>query len=174
MNDNKPSPELVLIAAVARNGVIGRDNALPWRLKADLAHFKRTTVGHPIIMGRKTWESLGRPLPGRRNLVLTRNTDYAATGAEVFTSADDAITALGEQDRVFVIGGAEIYRQLLSQADRLILTEIWADLEGDAHFPDIDPGVFEELRRESCNADADNEFDFDFVEYVRRPELGTE
>jgi dihydrofolate reductase len=109
--------EIILVAARARNGVIGRDNGLPWRLKADLAHFKRVTMGHPIVMGRKTWESLGRALPGRRNLVVTRNPAYSAEGAEVFTTPQAAIEAAND-DAVYVIGGAELYRQLLATADR--------------------------------------------------------
>lgn len=161
-------PEIVLIAAVARNGVIGRDNQLPWRLKSDLQHFKATTTGSPILMGRHTWESLGRPLPGRRNLVVTRNLEYAAPGAEVFDSPEAALETMHGAPRVFVIGGAELYRQILDQADRLLITEVWADVEGDAHFPEIDPACFEETRREEHSADPDNEHDFDFVEYRRR------
>lgn len=160
-------PEITLIAAVARNGVIGRENTLPWRLKADLAHFKRSTLGHPIVMGRKTWESLGRPLPGRRNLVVTRNARYVAEGAEVFTDPQAAIAAAGA-DTVYVIGGAELYRQLLDQADRLVLTEVAADVEGDAHFPGFDRSAFEEVAREAHTADTDNEHDYAFVEYRRR------
>ncbi|MDR1855305.1 MAG: dihydrofolate reductase [Azoarcus sp.] len=162
------APELVLIAAVARNGVIGRENALPWRLKSDLAHFKRVTLGNPVLMGRKTWESLGRPLPGRRNLVLTRQTDYAAPGAEVFASADEALAAVDGTARVFVIGGAEIYRALLPRADALLLTEVAAEVEGDARFPAVDRTVFKETARESHPAGADDDHAFDFVEYRRR------
>lgn len=160
-------PEIVLIAAVARNGVIGRENGLPWRLKADLAHFKRTTLGHPIVMGRKTWESLGRPLPGRRNIVVTRNAQYRAEGAEVFTNVDAAIAAAGD-GTVCVIGGAELYRQLLERASKLVLTEVAAEVEGDAHFPDVDRQTFIEISREQHRADADNEHDYAFVEYRRR------
>ncbi|NMG01079.1 dihydrofolate reductase [Aromatoleum toluolicum] len=160
-------PDVVLIAAVARNGVIGRDNALPWRLKADLAHFKATTVGHPVLMGRKTWESLGRPLPGRRNLVVTRDESYAASGAEVFASLDAALAAAGD-GKVFVIGGAEIYRQLLDRADALVLTEVGAEVDGDAFFPAFDRSLFTESRRETHAADTNNEFPFDFVEYRRK------
>ncbi|AKU13087.1 dihydrofolate reductase [Azoarcus sp. CIB] len=164
---NTTRPEVVLIAAVARNWVIGRNNALPWRLKADLAHFKATTVGHPVLMGRKTWESLGRPLPGRRNLVVTRDSAYAASGAEVFASLDAALAAAGD-GKVFVIGGAEIYRQLLERADGLVLTEVGAEVDGDAFFPDFDRSRFTETRRESHAEDANNEFAFDFVEYRRK------
>ncbi|THF61555.1 dihydrofolate reductase [Pseudothauera rhizosphaerae] len=160
-------PELVLIAAVARNGVIGRENALPWRLKADLAHFKAVTTGHPVLMGRKTWESLGRPLPGRRNLVVSRDPAWQAAGAERFPSPAAALAAAKGAERVFVIGGADLYRQLIDQADTVMLTEVWADVEGDARFPEFDRPQFEELARESRQADADNEFGFDFVTYRR-------
>ena len=166
MNAND-RPEVVFVVAVARNGVIGRDNKLPWRLKADLAHFKATTMGRPILMGRKTWESLGRPLPGRRNLVVTRNPEYVAAGAEVFTGIDAALGAV-EGDRVCVIGGAELYGQLLDRVDVLVVTELQADVAGDAYFPDFDRASFVETRREHHPADEQNEFPFDFVEYRRR------
>lgn len=162
-----PRPEIVLIAAVAHNGVIGRDNALPWRLKADLAHFRAVTMGHPVLMGRKTWESLAKPLPGRRNIVLTRQTGYKAQGAEVFSSPAQALAALTDAARVFVIGGAEIYRLLLQKADSLILSEVAADVAGDACFPDFDRANFQEISRATRSADADNEYAVDFVEYRR-------
>lgn len=161
--------EVILIAAMARNGVIGRENTLPWRLKADLAHFKTVTTGHPVLMGRKTWESLGRPLPGRRNVVITRNTAYVANGAELYPSPASALQSLAGQEKVFVIGGEEIYRQMLSLADTVLLTEVAAEVEGDAHFPALDPRDFTAVSREAHKADADNEFDFEFVEYRRRP-----
>ena len=165
-----PRPAITLIAAVARNGTIGRDSALPWRLKADLAHFRAVTMGHPVLMGRKTWESLAKPLPGRRNLVLTRQPGYRAQGAEVFASADEALAALEGTAHVFVIGGAEIYRILLQKADTLLLTEIAADVVGDAYFPDFERARFQEVSRTTRMADADNEYSFDFVEYRRIPE----
>lgn len=134
-------PNLALIVAVARNGIIGCTNeegrgALPWHLPEDLKHFKETTSGHPIIMGRKTWESLGRPLPNRRNMVITRQTGYPAPGAELFGSLPEAITAVGDT-RAFVIGGAELYRQALPLAGQLIMTEVGIDAEGDTMFPAI-------------------------------------
>jgi len=162
-----PRPEIVTIAAVARNGVIGRDNALPWRLKADLAHFRAATMGHPVLMGRKTWESLAKPLPGRRNLVLTRQPGYRAQGAEVFASVEEALAALKDAARVFVIGGAEIYRILLQKTDILLLSEVAADVAGDARFPDFDRACFKEVSRTTHAADADNEYAVDFVEYRR-------
>ena len=160
--------EIVLIAAVARNGTIGRDNELPWRLKADLQHFRALTLGHPILMGRKTWESLGRPLPGRRNLVVSRAPGFRAEGAECFADPAAAIAAAGKAPTLFVIGGAQLYAQLLPHADRLELTEVHADVDGDAHFPAFDPAQFIEERREAHHADADHAFAFDFVRYRRR------
>ena len=160
--------EIIIIAALARNGVIGIDNGLPWRLKADMQHFRALTMGHPVLMGRKTWESLGRPLPGRRNLVVTRDAQFHAEGAEVFHHTEEAIAAATDADRLFVIGGAQIYTTLLPRADRLELTEIGADVSGDAHFPPFDRADFIEERCERRTADADNEFDFDFVTYRRR------
>lgn len=162
------TPEITLIAAVARNGVIGRNNGLPWRLKADMQHFRAMTMGHPVVMGRKTWESLGRPLSGRRNIVVTRDTQFRAEGAEVFHSPEAALAAAGDAERIFVIGGAQLYNTLLPRADRLELTEIWADVEGDAHFPLFDRSDFVEERRDARTADADNDFDFDFVSYRHR------
>lgn len=162
------TPEIVIVAALARNGVIGRDNGLPWRLKADLQHFRALTMGHPILMGRKTWESLGRPLPGRRNLVVTRDAEFEAVGAEVFTDPEAAIAAAAGAERLFVIGGAQLYKTLFPRAERLALTEVWADVEGDAHFPMFDRSDFVEERRDVRTADADNEYDYDFVDYRRR------
>lgn len=161
------TPEIILVAAVARNGVIGRDNGLPWRLKADLQHFRALTMGHPMVMGRKTWASLGRPLPGRRSLVVSRDPTFEAEGAEVFTSPEAAIAAAADAEKIFVIGGAQLYASLLDRADRLELTEVWADVEGDAHFPLLDRSDFVEERRDVRTADEDNEFDYDFVQYRR-------
>ncbi len=142
---------LTLIAAVARNGVIGKDNALPWHLPADLRHFKALTSGHTVIMGRKTWESLPekfRPLPGRQNIVVTRNAGYAASGASVVTSLADAVAAASDSE-AFVIGGAELYVAALPLADRLQLTEIDADYEGDTWFPPRDPQQWRETSRDA-------------------------
>lgn len=162
------TPELIIIAALARNRVIGRDNSLPWRLRADLQHFKVTTMGHPILMGRKTWSSLGRPLLGRRNLVLTRDPLFRAEGASCFASPDAALASVSDCDKVFVIGGAELYRQMLDRADRLMLTEIAADIEGDAYFPVVVWNAFEEISRTPGRADEHNQYDHAFVEYRRR------
>jgi dihydrofolate reductase len=141
------TPCISLIVARARNGVIGRDGALPWKIPGELAHFKRVTLGHPIVMGRKTWESLGRPLPGRRNIVVTRNAGYAAPGAEVVTSLAAALALCQGVAEVFVIGGAELYAQALPLATRAVVTEIDADFDGDARFPALDPRHWHETAR---------------------------
>lgn len=158
-------PRLTLIAAVARNGVIGRDNQLPWKLSEDLKHFKALTMGHPMIMGRKTWESLPGILPGRPHIVVTRNPDYVAAGATVVTSLHAAVTAAGDTDEVFLIGGAELYAQAFEFADRLQLTEIDADFEGDAFFPNWDRSQWREVARETHNTDAG--LGYAFVTYAR-------
>lgn len=154
--------ELIIIVARAKNGVIGVNNQLPWKLPEDLKHFKEMTLGHPIIMGRNTWESLGRPLPGRRNLVVTRNSAYNPEGAEVFNSLDDAIDACSGCDKVFIIGGAQIYEQAMTMADTLIVTEVDLDIAGDAYFPEIEPENWEEIARESHH---NGSLGFDFVTY---------
>jgi dihydrofolate reductase len=159
---------LTLIAALARNGVIGVDNRLPWHLPEDLQRFKALTMGQAVIMGRKTWESLPpkfRPLPGRRNIVVTRDAAYVAEGATVVHSLTDAAAAAGEQT-AFVIGGAELYRQALPLASRLELTEIDADFAGDAHFPDFDRAAWREVARSGGRAAAG--FGYAFVSYERR------
>jgi len=157
--------QLILVVAYARNRVIGRDNALPWRLRGDLAHFKRTTLGHPIVMGRKTWESLGRPLPGRRNIVITRDPAYAAEGATVVHTLEDALAAAGDAARVFVIGGAQIYAATLDRADTIIATEVHADVPGDAWFPLLPAGQWRESSREA--QPPEDGLGYDFVTYDR-------
>ncbi len=157
-------PQISLIVAYASNRVIGRDNTLPWRLPGDLAHFKRTTLGKPIVMGRKTWESLGRPLPGRHNVVITRDEAYAATGATVVTSLDAALAACADAQDVFVIGGEAIFALALPHADRLIATEIQADVEGDTWFPPLPAGWRETAREPQPE---ENGLTYDFVTYVR-------
>jgi len=159
---------LTLIVARARNGTIGRDNTLPWRLPEDLAHFKRTTMGAPIIMGRKTWDSIGKPLPGRRNIVVSRNPDLKIEGAEVAPSLEDAQRLCIGVQQVFLIGGAQLYAEALPSADRLVVTEIDADVEGDAFFPAIDRMQWLETSRESHHSEA-NGFDYAFVIYDRPP-----
>lgn len=123
------------VVAVARNGVIGHTNGLPWRLPADLAFFKRLTMGHPIIMGRKTYESIGKPLPGRLNIVVTRSPGFAAPGCTVVGTLDDAYRAAGDAAEVFIIGGAQIYEAAFASADRIYLTEVESEITGDTYFP---------------------------------------
>ncbi|WP_420224042.1 dihydrofolate reductase [Pigmentiphaga litoralis] len=155
-----------LIVAYSRNRVIGRDNQLPWRLRGDLAHFKRTTLGQPILMGRKTWESLGRPLPGRTNIVITRNPGYVAEGAVVVTSLAEALAACGDAPHAFVIGGAQIYGEALPGATQLIATEVDVDTEGDAFFPPLPEGHWDEVAREA--QPEEDGLRYDFVTYRRR------
>jgi dihydrofolate reductase len=163
-------PSISIIVGRARNGVIGRGGDLPWRLPEDLAHFKRTTMGHPVIMGRKTWDSivarLGKPLPGRRNIVVSRN-GQRYEGAEVVPSLDAALALCAHSDEAFVIGGAQLYALALPRATRVYATEIDADFDGDAFFPALDPAVWREVRRERHHAKPPNDFDFDFVTYER-------
>lgn len=159
---------LTLIAAVARNGAIGKGNALLWRLPEDLQFFKRTTLGSPIIMGRKTFDSIGKPLPGRRNIVITRDTGWLAAGVEVAHSLDAALHLVADVPRAFIIGGGQIYAEALPRADELVLTEVDRDFEGDAFFPAWDKAAFDELSREAHHAPAPNDFDYAFVTYRRR------
>ena len=171
MPDETRRPLLALIAAVARNGVIGRDNAMPWHLPEDLKHFRLTTTGHAVIMGRRTWDSLPpkvQPLPGRRNVVLTRQPGWQASGAEVVPSLDAALALLHDQTRVFVMGGAAVYAATLPQADELWLTEIARDFDGDVVFPSFDRSAFVETSRAPQRAAAPNDFAFDFAVYRRR------
>ena len=135
-------PEIVIIAAVAKNRVIGKDNTLIWNIPEDMAHFKALTSGQTVIMGRKTWESLPprfRPLPGRRNIVISRQADFAAPGAELAASLEAALQLAAQAETAFIIGGEQIYRQAMDVADRLEITEVDLEPEGDAWFPAIDP-----------------------------------
>jgi dihydrofolate reductase len=165
--------DIVLVVAVAENGVIGQGNAIPWRLKSDMQRFKALTMGKPVVMGRRTFESLRRPLPGRTNIVITRNAEYRAAGAVVTTSFEAARSvALGDALRRFateiaVIGGAEIYAQWMAVADRLEVTEVHGKPDGDTYFPPIDPVKWEEVARTpQVRADGDMA-DFSYVSYKR-------
>ncbi|MBK3659788.1 dihydrofolate reductase [Bradyrhizobium diazoefficiens] len=168
--------EIVFVVATAENGVIGAGGAIPWRLKSDMQRFKALTIGRPVIMGRKTFESLPgrRPLPGRTNIVITRDADYRAAGAVVTTSAAEAgAVARGDALRrsvaeIAVIGGAEIYRQWLDRADRLEITEVHARPDGDTHF-EIDRAGWDETSRVRYPAGPDDSADFSYVTYRRRP-----
>jgi dihydrofolate reductase len=137
------------VVAVARNGVIGRDGGLPWHIPADLRRFKEITMGKPVVMGRKTWESLPKkPLPGRRNIVITRQRDFAAPGAETARNAAEAVALCAGEHEICVIGGGEIYRMFWPMADRLYLTEVDLDVAGDTRFPDVDAAQWREVARE--------------------------
>ena len=160
---------LSLVAAVARGGVIGRAGALPWRIPEDMERFRARTLGHPVVMGRRTWDSLParfRPLPGRRNVVVTRNPAWQAEGAERAASLEDALRLLDAAPHVFVIGGAQLYAAALPLADELLLTEIDADVDGDTFFPPFDRELFEEASREPHVSETGAPFAF--VTYVRR------
>jgi len=161
-------PRVTLIVAVARNGVIGRNGKLPWRLPEDLAFFKRTTMGSPIIMGRRTWESIGRPLPGRRNIVVSRSNEFTAPGAEVAADLDAALALCAGTAEAFVIGGAQLYAVALPRAQRLVITEIDADFEGDTYWPSIDKAQWQETSREHQPPSGQRAFALDFVTYERR------
>ncbi len=158
-------PRLCLVAALASNGVIGVDGRLPWHLPEDLKHFKALTMGQPVIMGRRTWESIGRALPGRRNIVVTRQEGFVAPGAELAGSLEAAIALCDDVPYAFVIGGAALYAAALPIADALELTEIDASFKGDTHFPPFERSEWRELRREQHRS-ADG-LRFDFVRYER-------
>ena len=168
--DAPASPRVTLIAAVASNGVIGRDNTMPWHLPEDLKRFKALTLGNPCIMGRKTWESilatLGRPLPGRTNIVLTRNAEFRAEGATVARSIGTAVASAKQSGEIFVIGGEKVYAAALPLATRLMLTEIHREIPGDARFPDFDRETFAETSRHS--GPPHDGLTYDFVVYERR------
>ena len=164
---------LSIVAAVARGGVIGRDNAIPWRIPEDARHFRELTMGHPVVMGRRTWDSLParfRPLPGRRNIVLSRDPDWQAAGAERAASLDEALRLLDSEPRVFVIGGADVYKAALPLADDLLLTKIDVELDGDTVFPPFDEADFEETSRERLSSQAG--VPLSFVTYARRGKAG--
>jgi dihydrofolate reductase len=166
--------KIVLIAAVADNGVIGADGAIPWRLKSDLQRFKTMTIGKPVIMGRKTFLSLRRPLPGRTNIVMTRDRDFRAPGTVVTTTVENALAiATGDALRRFatdiaVIGGADVYAQWMATADCLEITEVHATPSGDTSFPPIDQTIWREVARTEHPPGGDDSAAFAFVSYVRR------
>ena len=163
-------PPITLIVAVARNGVIGDGQGLPWRLPEDMKFFRETTAGHALIMGRKTWDSVPprfRPLPGRRNIVLTRHAGLDLAGAETAASLQAALSMLAGARAAFVIGGAEVWTQALPLAQHLLLTEIDRDFEGDVRFPEWDRSHFRECSRQPHHAAPPNDFDFAFVHYQR-------
>ncbi|HSN17524.1 MAG TPA: dihydrofolate reductase [Gammaproteobacteria bacterium] len=157
-----------LIVAVGRQDEIGKAGKMPWHLPADLRHFKHNTLGKPVLMGRKTLEAIGRPLPERRNLVLTRDAAFRAPGCETVTSLDAAIEAVAGASELMVIGGGELYRLAWPKADRIYLTRIQADVAGaDTFFPKLEPGKWKEVSREEHRADVKNPFDYAFLTFDR-------
>jgi dihydrofolate reductase len=161
---------LAIVAAVAANGVIGRDQQLPWQLPADLQHFKAVTIGKPILMGRRTFASIGRALPGRRNLLLTRTVERVpVAGIEVVRTLDEAIDRCAGVEELCVIGGAEVYRAALPRATRLYLTRVHADVAGDVLFPPLDLRDWQEVARSEHPADARHEYSMSFTTLERRP-----
>lgn len=160
---------ITIIAAVAEQNALGKDNQLIWHLPADLRRFKKVTSGHPIIMGRKTFESLGRPLPNRTNIVITRNKDYHLDGIVVAHSLEEAIGKAQQIDeQIFIIGGATIYKKAIGLADFLDITHVHHSFEADAFFPKIDTSIWEEVSNESFKADEKNKYNYSFVRYQRK------
>jgi len=159
--------KIAIIVAMGSNRVIGNHNELPWHLPADLAHFKALTMGKPILMGRRTHESIGRPLPGRDNIVISRNRDYTAEGCTVVHSLEAALQAAAGHDEIMIIGGAELYRQALPQADGLYLTRVEGAFEGDAFFPELDDGEWREVERSEHAPDEKNPHCYSFVTLER-------
>jgi dihydrofolate reductase len=157
-----------LVVAMARNRVIGRHNAMPWHLPAELAHFKRVTLGHPVVMGRKTHESIGKPLPGRLNIVVSRNRDYRAPGCKVVGSLEEAYQAAGDADEVSIIGGTSLFAAALPNADRIHLTEVEADVEGDTWFPEFDRSQWQEQEIGRHAADDRHPYPFRILLLERR------
>lgn len=163
---------ITLVVAKSDNQVIGRDNQLIWKLSSDLKRFKQLTSGHPIIMGRKTFESIGKALPNRRNIVITKNKNWNSEGIEVVHSLEEALKKAKSLDStIFIIGGGTIYEQSISLADAIEVTEVHAVFEGDAYFPEIDNRTWKEVNRENFSKDEKNEFNYSFVRYERISEI---
>lgn len=159
--------KISLIVAMAGNRAIGLNGRMPWHLSADLKHFKKITLGSPIIMGRKTFDAIGRPLPGRDNIVVSRNADYRCPGARIFSDIETALQACRGCDEVFVIGGATLYQAMLPAADALYLTLIHKDFAGDTFFPEFDASVWREIDRTDVDDDASVDFSYSFIKLAR-------
>lgn len=168
MKQMKDKPELAIIVAMAKNRTIGVNNTLPWRCPEDLKHFKALTMGHHMIMGRKTYDSIGKPLPGRTTVVVTRDRNLMIEGCLVVHSLPEAIAACGNDEKIFIVGGADIYTQSLALADALYITEIRQDVEGDAHFPEFDRSKWQELAREKRTQETPQPLQYHFVTYQRK------
>jgi len=156
-----------IVVAAAQNGVIGRDNDLPWRLPADLVHFKRLTMGHPIVMGRKTFESIGRPLPGRQNIVITTDKDFQAGGCIIAHTIEEALQAAKAANEVFIIGGSSIFDAAMPLVDKIYLTRVLADVEGDRYF-NFESKKWKLIKSEKHPADAKNQYDYEFQIWERQ------
>lgn len=159
--------KLSLIVAMDDNRLIGSNNGLPWRLPADLAFFKRTTMGKPIIMGRKTFESIGKPLPGRRNIVVTRDPGFSAEGCDIANSIDTAIDLCADAEEIMLIGGASLYQQALERATQLYITRIHHSFDGDTWFPEFDESAWKLQNREDHDAGHGNDYAYSFIKFVR-------
>lgn len=159
--------ELSLIVAMDDNRLIGSNNGLPWQLPADLAFFKRTTMGKPIVMGRKTFVSIGRPLPGRRNIVITRDSSFSAQGCEIVNGIQQALSLCSDMEEIMLIGGASLYQQTIDQATRLYITRIHHSFEGDTWFPEFDLNDWKQVNREDHEADPSNPYAYSFLDFVR-------
>ncbi len=160
------TPNISIIVAMAKNRVIGKDNDMPWHLPADLQHFRKTTLDKPIIMGRKTYESIGRPLPKRHNIIISRNVDYRAEGCDVVGSLEEAVKCAGDVDELFIIGGGFLYEQTIDLADRLYLTFIDLEVEGDTLFPEYDHLALKKIASEQHQKDEKNPYDYEFTEFI--------
>ncbi|CAH1210957.1 Dihydrofolate reductase [Candidatus Nitrotoga sp. BS] len=160
--------KLAIIVAMARNRTIGINNTLPWRIPVDLKRFKSLTMGHHLIMGRKTFDSIGKPLPGRTTVVVTRNDALKIEGSIMAYSLEDAINACAEDDEIFIVGGAELYALAMPLVDTIYLTEISQDVTGDAYFPEFDKTLWQELAREQCSQETPQALEFNFVTYGRK------
>lgn len=157
-----------IIVAMDNNGLIGKDNTLPWHLPADLAYFKKNTTGKVVLMGRKTYESIGKALPNRRNIIVTRNIEFQAQGCEVVNSIQDALEIAKNEQEIMIIGGVSFYSQTLKKADRLYITQIDSRFDGDAYFPQFDKSNFIEISKENHKADEKNPYDYSFVVLDRK------
>ena len=160
--------KISLIVAMANNGVIGIDNKMPWHLSADLKRFKKITMGSPILMGRKTFESIGRPVPGRINLIISGNNHYKQPGCQVYTSLKAAISACQQAAEIFVIGGSALYTAMLNEVDFIYLTQIKRDFTGDTFFPELNTEEWEEIQREDIDDDDSVSFSYSFIKLQRR------
>ena len=156
-----------LIVAASANNVIGVRGELPWRLPVDLKRFKQVTTGKPIVMGRLTWDSIGRPLPNRQNIVISRNPDFTAAGCDIVASPGEAVEMAGDVDELMIIGGGQLYREFLPRAQRIYLTRVAVDIEGDACFPELDDSEWHETSRESHAADEEHAYSFDIIQLDR-------